>query len=274
MKRVIILIVFLGLFIAAGCTDDSPLAPEADQVVIQGYLYAGEPVTDIQITSTLPLGSQDTLAPPINDAEVYLIKNGQRYNLQPSSGDSGYYHYEGSDLSVEVGDVFEINVSYYGTIASGETGVPPAPASVSISSNTLYIPESISPFDFEFDSTKHQLDVTWDPESSALFYVTIENIEPDPEPIERYGFMRGGPGRFISAPTSSNEYRIMFMSVTHYGRHRVKVYRVNQEYADLYISRLQDSRDLNEPLTNIVNGLGVFSAFNSSDYLYFQAVRE
>jgi hypothetical protein len=40
------------------------------------------------------------------------------------------------------------------------------------------------------------------------------------------------------------------------------VYRINQEYADLYRTRQQDSRDLNEPLSNVVNGLGVFSAFN------------
>ena len=38
--------------------------------------------------------------------------------------------------------------------------------------------------------------------------------------------------------------------------------------ADLYESREQDSRDLNEPLTNISNGLGVFSAFNSQTALF------
>lgn len=62
------------------------------------------------------------------------------------------------------------------------------------------------------------------------------------------------------------------MSITHYGLHRVRVYRVNQEYADLYDTRQQDSRDLNEPLTNIVNGLGIFSAFNSNE-IYFTAVK-
>ena len=49
----------------------------------------------------------------------------------------------------------------------------------------------------------------------------------------------------------------------HLGRHRAIVYRVNQEYADLYNNRVQDSRDLNEPPSNIRGGLGVFSAFNS-----------
>jgi len=53
----------------------------------------------------------------------------------------------------------------------------------------------------------------------------------------------------------------------------VSVYRVNQEYADLYEGRRQDSRDLNEPSTNIENGLGVFSAFNS-DSTFFEAYQD
>ena len=77
-----------------------------------------------------------------------------------------------------------------------------------------------------------------------------------------------GPMRFISAPGSSNEYQVNRFMITHYGDHLVRVYHVNQEYADLYISRQQDSRDLNEPLSNIDNGLGVFSAFNSSSVTF------
>ena len=42
------------------------------------------------------------------------------------------------------------------------------------------------------------------------------------------------------------------------------MYRVNREYADLYNNRVQDSRDLNEPPSNISGGLGIFSAFNSA----------
>jgi hypothetical protein len=49
----------------------------------------------------------------------------------------------------------------------------------------------------------------------------------------------------------------------------VRVYRVNKEYADLYRSRQQDTRSLNEPLTNVQNGLGVFSAFASDSVAVF-----
>lgn len=49
----------------------------------------------------------------------------------------------------------------------------------------------------------------------------------------------------------------------------VKIFWVNQEYANLYDNLEQDSRDLNGPPTNIKNGLGIFSAFNSQN-VYFE----
>lgn len=270
MKRLIRLVGMIGAFIVSGCSDESPLGPGTDLVVIRGYLYAGEPVTDIQITSTLPLGSEDNAAPPINDADVYLLKKGRRYDLQPSAGDSGYYHYRGDDLSVEAGDVFEIQVVYYDRVTSGKTVVPPAPDGVAVSPDTFFVSEdNLFPFWRRgTDAAANALLVTWTPDPSSLFYIAIENVGSDPDSIAIDGPTGGMKRRFVSEPTNSSEYPIQLPQLSHYGKHLVRVYRVNQEYADLYESRQQDSRDLNEPLTNVENGLGVFSAF-SSDSAYF-----
>ena len=97
----------------------------------------------------------------------------------------------------------------------------------------------------------------------------MDNVEIDPQQIDT-GIPFFQNRRFISQPISRDNYIISFMNVTHLGRHYVKVYRVNQEYADLYGTSSQSSRDLNEPLTNIKNGLGIFSAFNS-DSVFFDA---
>ena len=255
-----------GAISLPGCSGDSTTGPGSNLVVIRAYLYAGQPVTDITITGTLALGSQDTLAPPINDAQVYLLKDGTRYDLVPSEGDSGYYHYEGSDLTVNEGDEFEIGVVYFGRTATGSTVVPPAPENVVASSDTLIVSTSRFPGEEQTGTT---LEMSWDQVESALWYVMVENIDADPEPIIRGGFFGGGGRRFIFPPTTSNEYTVRTITLTYYGNHRVSVYRINQEYADLYGSRQQDSRDLNEPLTNIRNGLGVFSAFNSQEVHFY-----
>jgi len=264
MKQLIILL-FAAILIIAGCSQDSPLEPTNDQIVVRGYIYAGEPVNDIQITTTLPLGSEEEKAPPVNDASVTLLKNGNSYALVPSAGDSGYYHYEGDDLQIVPGDVFEIRVKYNGSVTSGKTTVPDPPEDVAASSNKLTIPTSRIGFGSQDDSTRFII-LHWKEDASSLFYVVVENIEENPEPINSFGGFGGNDKirrRFVFPPTNNNEFRIQRFSVSSYGQHIAKVYRVNQEYADLYQSRNQDSRDLNEPLTNIENGLGVFSAFAS-----------
>ena len=274
-------LLILTLFIVfLGCTDESPLAPVSESLVVRGYLYSGEPVNDIQITSTLALGSEDTIAPPINDAQVSLFKNGVSYNLIASDGDSGYYHYEGTDLTVETGDVFDINVDYGGNIASGTTTVPAPPSNVTVSANTVFVTTTFTPGEMHMEDSTRTIYINWDEDPSALFYVTIENKEENPDSIiidfpfpPGGGIPFNGGGRFISAPTSLNEYQINSRSLPYYGKYEIKVYRVNQEYADLYSSRQQDSRDLNEPLTNINNGLGVFSAFNSTS-IFITAVAD
>ncbi|MEA2064319.1 MAG: hypothetical protein U9P14_11515, partial [Gemmatimonadota bacterium] len=112
-----------------GCADKITFEPESDLVVIQAYLYAGKPISDIRITSTLGLGSVDSLAPPINDAQVQLIKNGICYLLDPA-GKNGYYRYrtecyEGDcpigELSVEAGYVFMIDFFYLDNVATAQT---------------------------------------------------------------------------------------------------------------------------------------------------------
>jgi hypothetical protein len=78
---------------------------------------------------------------------------------------------------------------------------------------------------------------------------------------------------FRSAPFRRNEYTLNATTLEKYGQHRVKIYRVNQEYADLYENRNQDSRNLTEPITNVVNGLGIFTAFSYAD-VYFDVKKQ
>ncbi len=261
-------VLLLGL---GQCSGGTVTGPETTGVVIRAYLYAGEAVTDIRLTEPLPLGSQETVMAPVNDAGISLYRDGLEYVLVPSAGDSGYYHYPGSDLNVEIGDLFELEVAAGGRTAKAETVVPSPPANVTASGDTVEVIES---FTFGEQPEFDELTITWDEVEDALWFVVLENLEADPVPVETDRPFGGrGPQMFISPPTARNEYLLRPMSLTHYGTHRIRVFRINQEYADLYSTRQQDSRDLNEPLTNIVGGLGIFSAFSSGE-IQFEAVPE
>ena len=273
MKYIWIFIVACCLLQILSCETESSIDPDYEQVVVQAYLYAGETIDDIKITKTIPMGGEADTLPVINDAVVSLIKNNHAYELAPSSGDSGYYHFDGTVLAVEEGDNFTIQIDYFGKRTTGATTVPSPPSDISQSGDTLFIPARFNPWQFKFDTTKHQIKVSWTTESDAMYFIKVENVESDPDSVISRIPPKGLPGRMVSMPMNQNFYIILFEDITHYGRHKVTLYRINQEYVDLYISRNQNSRELNEPLTNIKDGLGVFSAFNSVD-LYFTATAD
>jgi len=76
----------------------------------------------------------------------------------------------------------------------------------------------------------------------------------------------------ITLPSTDTTLTVNGALLPSYGPYMVKIYKVNQEYADLYESEEQDSRDLNEPPSNIINARGIFSAF-ASDSVAFEVVK-
>lgn len=271
--------------VAAACSDSPTGTGAQTLVVVEAYLYAGEPVTDVRLTASVPLGTDSTDAPPINDAVVVLYRNGHAYTLSSADTD-GTYAYTGTDLTIAAGDTFRIEVTYGGGVVSGETVVPEPPQDVAISSATLVVPDFTGPPTGggrppSMDSA--QLVVSWSNPERALYYVVVRGPTEGSDPIfpQDTGSGPGGPGgaggppgrfRMITEPTADDYYSVRMQSLSDLGQHEAIVYRVNKEYADLYENRTQDSRDLTEPPTNIRNGLGVFTAFNSR-VVYFDVVR-
>lgn len=255
-KTLLLALLAAGLF-ATACDSGSPLLPDSELLVVRGYLYSNEPVRDIQLTSTYAITSEDTVGAPINDATITLEKAGRVYALAHTPGDSGYYHYAGSDLNVAAGDRFKISVSRNNQHATAATEIPAAPNNVQISAAEFVVSSTPTPFDTS------SITVSWDNPDESFYFVTVENIEAVRTPInDRLPFPRGG-GFSRSRPTRDSRHEIRRFDLSYLGQHRVRVYKVNQEYANLYAFSQQGSRNLNEPLTNIQNGLGVFAGFSS-----------
>ena len=257
----------------AGCDRVTTEPEETELVVVEAFLFAGEPIENIRLTETVTLS--DTIdAPPINDASVTLSKNGSSYTLVPT-GDSGYYAYPGDDLVIEVGDTIGVEISHSGSVAIGETVVPEAPVGVGIDRDTLFVPEFGPGMGGVGGGRENsQLAATWENPDQLLHYVVIESMEDSAESIVPEEFQRfRGKFRLVVPPTKNDYHFINMMELENLGPHVARIYRVNEEYAQLYENRTQDSRDLNEPPSNIIGGLGVFSAFNS-DSVFFEVVRE
>lgn len=254
----------VGVLAAQACTDSDPMGPDTDILVVRAFLFAGEPVADIRVTTTVPLVSEDTLGTPVSDATVWLERDGIRFDLIATPGAEGAYHYPGSDLVIAEGEVFELGISRGSESLSATTVVPFAPEGFAVSSDVLEVVDLTAGFRGPGGFALGGLIVRWINPERDLFFVVVDNLETDPEQIPAPEFIREAR-RFVSAPTPADSTTISQLSLTHLGKHRILLYHVNQEYADLYEGRVQDSRDLNEPPSNIRGGLGVFSAFASRE---------
>ena len=259
----------VGVLGAQACTDSDPVGPDGEILVVRAFLFSGEPVADIRITTTVPLVSEDTLGIPVSDATVWLERDDVRFDLIATPGVAGAYHYPGSDLVIGSGEIFELGIFSGSESISATTVVPPPPEGFTVSSDVMDVVDLTAG---GFGGRRGGggglafggLIVRWINPERDLFFVVVDNLETDPVQIPAPEFI-GRARRFVSAPTPADSTTVSQLSLTHLGEHRIRLYRVNQEYADLYEGRVQDSRDLNEPPSNIRGGLGVFSAFASSE---------
>jgi hypothetical protein len=271
-----ILILCAILFFILGC-QENPIIPEEEQIVLQAYLYADEPVNEVTVMLSRPLSSSDTVNTLISNANVFLYKGNSSYQLTPSVLEPGKYYYTGNDLSILSSDKYKIEVTYNGMITTAETFVPLKPMNMVINDTTMtFIKDTITmPFGGEgireVIRTSDSLVVTWSNPNLEAYYVVVENVDPNPQLLQSDTLFRFMDRRFVTEPIMRDYYRIFDQDIKYTGRHKITLYHVNQEYVDLYKSRQQDSRSLNEPLTNVKNGLGIFTAF-ASDSLFFNVI--
>lgn len=279
MKKYIYFLFTLTL-IFPSCEEENLNNIAENQFVVEAFLYAGESIDDIRVKSTFSLTSEEDLSIPINDATVSLFKDGERFNLIPA-GDEGYYKYPGTDISVETGDLFELEVVHNGITASATTMVPSPTTGLSLSQDSIFVP--VLPIGSGVDTVimvineflqASTIDASWDNPQGDLYFMVVESVGDTIIPIFPTQVTEAlSSFRFVSEPTNETSLSFLAGTIESFGTYSVRVYHINQEYADLYENREQDSRDLNEPPSNITNALGVFSAFNSQE-AFFEVVRE
>lgn len=277
MKKYISILV-LSSIVFLSCVEENLNDIAANQFVVEAFLFAGEPIDDIRVKTIFPLSQEEDTSSPINDATVTLIKDGQRYDLV-SSRDDGLYHYPNQDLSVETNDVFELEVIHNGITANGLTRVPTPTVGLQISKDSLKVPTVDFSAGMEAIRTQigdflrgSSIEATWDNPNDDLYFMVVERVSENIDPIF--------PGpvidvlsrfRFVSEPTDASSLTFLAGAIDSFGIYSVKVFHINEEYAALYENQTQDSRDLNEPPSNMQNALGVFSAFNSQESFFIVA---
>lgn len=273
IKRFSILLLISSL---AGCYDSELVFEDQYEVVVEAYLYVNKQENKVNLSNMISFGSDTVGGEMITGADLSLHHDAQSWILTQSDSIPGTYFLE-EELAMIPGDTFMLLVELGEEILYAKTIVPDDPPPLSMSASSIRIPKAESIMEFRDVEMPDPMELSWDNPEAKYFFLNIQNIESYPisimpDPPEDRPFAGGGFAfQMITQPTNDNFYSIDMRQLTHFGTHRVIFTSVNDEYVNLYNSLNQDTRELNEPYSNIKNGLGIFTAFNS-DTLYFEVV--
>ena len=251
--------------------------PTFDNYVVEAYLFTGERVKEVTVKTLVPLSEPEGESKIIDFASVVISKDGDVFPLSFNPG-TEKYEYPDNSLEVLPTDELNIEVTVNSRTATATTLVPTAPTIVQISKEQMVIPEIKSGADFLTGDplADAELTVHWSNPQEELHYTVIEfrgdSLDPIlPPDVQEVVDNILEDFAIITVPDKDTVLTVNGALLPSYGLYVVKVYKVNQEYADLYQSIAQDSRDLNEPPSNIINARGIFSAF-ASDSVFFAVV--
>ena len=173
------ILVILALALVAGGCDNLSDARYEEQFVVEGYLVAGEPLSQVRVTHTSPLdGTWDIFTNAISDADVrvsLLDENGTPVFTSTYSEDPNWpgIYRSTTDHVVEGGRRYRLEARPPGSdvVISAETVVPR-------SFSTVGRPEDALPYrceeQFEWDFTA----IDRDDGKQITYIMTAEALEP------------------------------------------------------------------------------------------------
>jgi hypothetical protein len=139
----VLLAIFCLALIAVGCENIVPAddLPYVDHIVIEGYLYAGEPIDSVAITHTLPLSNEyDKEAAALKTAVVVVSVDGRSIPLAYAR--NGIFKDPNREV-IQSGKEYSIDVRWNGLHAWASTHIPVPPSIVSQAVNNIGFDTSI-----------------------------------------------------------------------------------------------------------------------------------
>ena len=271
IKITILLSAFAFLLFA--CEKQNIEDIETKTAVIEGYLYDGQSVDSLKITQSFSYSQMDTNVITLDELDVILSESTNQYPL--TSIGNGIY--QNSEVTIEQDKSYRLEFVWEGESISAETYIPlKKEAQLSLIEVELPKIELGANGGGIITGTLDPVEITWDNSEGDYYYIVITNIESDPEYVNENVAANiaanGSAPRFIfiTEPQISDFYAINARrELTQYGTHQVIVFRVNPEYAALYESSGNSTLSLEQPPTNVENGLGIFTGV-SSDTLYLE----
>jgi hypothetical protein len=253
-------LVIVLLILLSSCSDDNQSTSNSP-LVVEAYLHINRPfkVTVSNLTSVVPADVDHLTVTVSNDEETVSL----------NSLGGGLYSTDDNILVKDGGGNYILNFMDNNKQVTALTAVPSKPENFQLSEYEI----EIEPIDFgsgfppQGGILGESIELTWTNPNQGYYFTYFENLEDNPELINDIQNIPGGaaPTRFFrSEPTQESSTEIRYNQFEYYGKYNVILFHVNADYAGLYKEQENSSSlNLTSPFTNVVNGLGIFTAIHS-----------
>lgn len=265
------------LFALASCeqTTDSQFSP---QLVIEGYLYANEPLDSIVVRRTIEITQGDSIA-YVEGAIVTLGTPEKEYRLVERPGAPGRYHPQ-EPVMIHPGGPYTLRVEGLGQVATSETTVP-EPIHLD-SAKVDRQPLSITGIDtVDYPGTRDELSkpgvhLWWSKSATAVGYgmeavtfdTTAEIIDFDPNDDNLPDSTSMGRYRFF---VLSQSEQISWRQFRRYGQNSVRALALDRNLQDFALGLFLTQSQFDNKTLHVNGGLGVFgSAARASMKVYIR----
>jgi hypothetical protein len=267
MKISLLIISIVVACLLSSCSKEliSPLDAE-EIAIVESYIYEGDSSIRVNVSRLLPF-SEDTLDVKEGITGLTLLLNGA---LMTDMG-SGDYRLEPGSSRIEAGTTYTLAFFYGNDSVTSTTRIPEKPVDFDVSDHILYADRITSSSGFG-SGPMEDIDVTWTNDDDSYYYVTIEYLESTPDLINEEMEDLDVPTIQSISPIQSSGTRLGMRNLQFFGHYRVVLFKVNQDFADLYQQISANSNNITDPVTSISNGYGVFTGM-STDTVFIE-VRE
>jgi hypothetical protein len=247
----IVVIVVTNLF---SCKKENAVLTDYTRPVVQAYLIPGT-VVSVKVYYQKYLDDTISHGFPLKDLKLKLSDGTQTVSLTETSG--GVYEYADTNF-VKDKMTYRLSFDYLDKTISAETTVPDKPIGFSASANTQAVPvfsfgtepEAFVPVTFK-----------WSNPDQGHYMMVFKNTDTYPSRTNSRDTRAYKDLEEILGQVSS--FQTQQMTFNFLGNYKVLLFRINKEYSDALNSGGGTSLNLTNPYTNVVNGLGVFTAMRA-----------
>lgn len=259
---IVILITFFS------CEKETLIAT-TEKPVVQAYLIPGKPVL-VKVNMQRGLIDTASYGLPITGLNISISDGANTITLLETV--HGQYSLNDKNF-ISTGKTYTMTFSYLSKEVSAKTTVPLKPKGLTISETLISIPP-FSPGTDTID-TFIPVKINWENSDKSDHLLILKNDEKYPSGISTGGgpFGFGGGYRDIEVNTGiTTSYEINRMTFRYVGYYTLYLYALNKEYIEILNASSSSSLNLTNPVTNIKNGLGIFTAMQADSLRLF--VRE